>query len=177
MYLPITVYLSIELSSSQDISQHVYIPHSISRMLPSAIYLYIQSLFYIYILLETQYKLDMLFYTFACTYCSKISTLAFDLAALLAHRRHVCKLHFPLSLSYTILLYIALNTTSYTTIHTSILHLSVFASTERASSSEMRNAPKEVRHSNRKREELGAAPVAAHQSQCSSQFVLSSCHS
>ena len=146
-------------------------------MLPSAIYLYIQSLFYIYILLETQYKLDMLLYTFAFTYCSKISTLAFDLAALLAHRIHVCKLHFPLSLFYTILLYIALNTTSYTTIHTSILHLSVFASTERASSSEMRNAPKEVRHSNRKREELGAAPVAAHQSQCSSQFVLSSCHS
>ena len=41
----------------------------------------------------------------------------------------------------------------------------------------MRNALKEVRQRNRRREELGAAPVAAHQSQRPSQFVLSSCHS
>ena len=36
---------------------------------------------------------------------------------------------------------------------------------------------KEGKQRNRRREELGAAPVAAYQSRCPSQLVLNSCHS
>jgi len=134
---------------------------------------------------------------FTFTYCSKISiilTCNYTLLHLHTARKSVDScLRFccttspshtrvqasfsPLPILHYFILYIILYTILYTTIRTSISHLSVFAATERASSSEMRNAQKEGRQRNRRGKELGAAPVAAHQSQCPSQFVLSSCHS